>query len=513
MADKFNIDTLIADAKAARVKAEQDAAAAAKAAALSKKNKDAINKARLQAEPQITYAKSLESEMATLEGQLRGYATSIARGDKLDPTTQAAFDRTVAQYKSLSKTYTATNDKVVKIFSAAPGADVAKLTGNKDLATKTVDTAGDVVDKPAPGVDWSAYAIGANGVTKGNQNVVFVSTTDANGNVQPKEFNNLSQARAEFLKGYSSPEALKSLQNSLVNKHYIKSSQIQDGTWVAGLDSLIQKYSIKLVSDALYNPSAKSVNTNQFLASTASLGNSSTPTQFKTITTRADAERDFNNYMNDLVGRPATPEEQDAYYNQLHAAEDKAVRTTKGGVTTGSTLADTDRVMIAAHVARNTLRGTDVEKLLGAGKGSQTANDIAALQSYAADYGVDMSAADALKYVAAGLGSKDYLAKQEERIRQLGMTLHPYLKDHIAAGGTVRDVAVQYAAAKKTKLGVVVTDPTKDKDVMDALSKGVSISDFNRALQAKPEWRTTEEAHTITNDYAQKILSSFGFGG
>jgi hypothetical protein len=364
---------------------------------------------------------------------------------------------------------------------------------------------------PVTGTDWSQYAIDAKGnVTHGNKQVVFVSTTDAKGNVQPTEFSNMSDARSAFLKGYSSPEALKSLQESLINKHYITSAQVADGTWISGVDTLITGYTTKVVSDKLYNTTAKSINTNEFLASTASLGGASTPRQYKTITTRGDAKKELDEYLIDLRGSASTPQEEDAYYTQLHAAEQKAVRTVSGGTTTGSELAQPDHVLIAANVAKKSLAGTDVDKLLQSG--GRAATDIAALQQYASSYGVQMSAADALKYVAAGLGQQDYLKKQEERIKQTSIALHPQLKDHILAGGTVADIADQYAYAKKQKLGVAVPVSTADKDVMDAVTKGISISDFNTQLQSRPEWRKTAEAHNAVDNFINNIAQTWGLG-
>ena len=214
--------------------------------------------------------------------------------------------------------------------------------------------------------------------------------------------------------------------------------------------------------------------------------------------------------MTDLIGRPSTAQEEEAYYTQLHASEQKAVRTTSNGTTTGSELSVNDHVLLAANVAKKSLAGTDVEKLLTSG--SRAATDIATLQEYAASYGVEMSPADALKYVSAGLGQKDYIQKQEERIRQTAIVLHPQLKEHIAAGGTVKDIADQYAYAKSKKLGVAVPVSTADKDVMDAVSKGISVNDFNVQMQAKPEWRKTAEAHNTVDNFINNIAQTWGLG-
>ena len=214
--------------------------------------------------------------------------------------------------------------------------------------------------------------------------------------------------------------------------------------------------------------------------------------------------------MTDLLGRPSTPQEEEAYYVKLHAAEQKAVQTVSNGTTTGNQLATADHVLMAADVAKASLKGTDAEKLLTSG--GRAATDITTLQQYASSYGVQMSAADALKYVASGLGQQDYIKKQEERIRQTSIALHPQLKDHILAGGTVQDIADQYAYAKKQKLGVAVPVSTADKDVMDAVTKGISISDFNTQLQARPEWRKTAEAHNTVDNFINNIAQTWGLG-
>jgi hypothetical protein len=168
--------------------------------------------------------------------------------------------------------------------------------------------------------------------------------------------------------------------------------------------------------------------------------------------------------------------------------------------------------MIAAKVARKTLRGTNVDELLKSNIGSTVATDIASIQKYAAAYGIEMTPAEALKRVADGVGQKDYVAKQEERIRQLSMTVHPYLKDHIAAGGTVKDVADVYANAKSYKLGVVVPTSTKDKDIMAALATGKTVTDFERELQSNPLWRQTDEARKMASDFTSTMLKTFGLG-
>jgi hypothetical protein len=134
------------------------------------------------------------------------------------------------------------------------------------------------------------------------------------------------------------------------------------------------------------------------------------------------------------------------------------------------------------------------------------------MQKYATKYGIDMTPAEALKRVADGIGQENYAAKQQERLRQLSMTLHPYLKEHIAAGGTVADVADVYANSKLYKLGVAVPSSTKDKDVMNAIANGKTIADFERELQSDPLWRRTDEARKLSTDFTSTMLKTFGLG-
>jgi hypothetical protein len=240
----------------------------------------------------------------------------------------------------------------------------------------------------------------------------------------------------------------------------------------------------------------------------------------QSFTDRAGADRDINSTMMDLIGAPATKEQKDAYYLALNKAEKSAKTTTtsvsdgaggyKNVLAVGNALSEADRTLIAANVARKSLYGMDVDALLAIG--SKAATDIQELQQYAGKYGISLTAGDALKYIAAGFCQKDYLAKQEERIRQTAITLHPQLKEHFLAGGTYKDIADQFKYAKQKKLGVVIDDANNDKDVTDAIARGTSISDFNRQLQGKAEWRTTPEANDIVDTFINKIAQTWGLG-
>jgi hypothetical protein len=230
--------------------------------------------------------------------------------------------------------------------------------------------------------------------------------------------------------------------------------------------------------------------------------------------------------MIDAVGRPATQEEKDAYYQDINKREKASavktvdVRDATGKITnttrTGDFVTQEERLNAKNAIVIKALSGTDAGELLKSAKGSQVAVQISALQKASAEYGQPISAGEALKYVIDGGPEKDALKKQTERMRLNAMTMYGNLKDHIRDGGNVKDIADQYALIKAKKLGIPVTDAFNDKDIKAALTKDgglMSTAEFARQMQANPLWRQTEEARDTASDFANTILKSFGFMG
>lgn len=382
-------------------------------------------------------------------------------------------------------------------------------------AAKPTGTPASTSGAPVNTDKYKGYTANPDGTVTGadGKPVLFVEEKDANGNIVSTPYQTGAAARAALLKQYSTPEAIKGLQSQMLASGYITQADITSGQWaVKGLNDLLSAHTFKSVSDVQFNGVKEPVTLTSFL-SLKKVGTGSGRSSVRVITTRGDAKKMLDEYLMGLTGGHATEEETDSFYNQLHAAEGKAVQTTVDGTTTGSVLSDADRLMLAAKVARNRLRNSDVNEILKSGTGSQVAIDIANLQKTAANYGVQMTAAEALERIAAGVGQKDYLEKQQERLKLVGKQMYPTLAAHIDAGGTVADIADQYAYAKVKKLGVAVPMSTTDKDVMDAVTKGMSVSDFNVMLQQKPEWRKTEEAHNLANDFTNTMLKTFGLVG
>ena len=424
-------------------------------------------------------------------------------------------------------------DKVKK--EETKSKDVANLTQqrdslarqNKSAEAQAIQAQIDVIKNPVstdatssnavqstPQEDYAGYTLDPTGKVFGPGGVqgLFVPVPDSSGKLVNQFITSGNKAIESFLKPYQGSGQLDTLKKKLVASGYVKQEQLNGTAWLGGLTDMLSNYS----SDYLYKikiEGAKDVPSIDVFMSQKKAGTGTGSKSYRVITTRGDAKKLLDSYMSDLVGRPATKEEESAFYDQLHTAENKAAVTTTGGTTTGSVLADADRLMIAAGIARKTLRGTNVDELLKSSIGSTVASDIASIQKYAAAYGVEMTSAEALKRVADGIGQKDYVAKQEERLRLIAKQLHPNLSAHIDAGGTVADIADQYAYAKSKKLGVAVPMSTTDSDVMNAVNSGMSVSDFNRAMQQKPEWRKTDEAHSVANDFVNTMLKTFGLVG
>jgi hypothetical protein len=390
--------------------------------------------------------------------------------------------------------------------------ELAALKAPKDAKGQPIVTEEGPVDI---GDDkYSGYTISKDGVTKpGGETIVFVETKDAQGNIVPKEYNSLAKARKAFLDQYSQPGQLDALKKQLVDSRYLTPAEAKTADWIFGVDDLLIAHTKESIVDVQYGGAKQPKTIDLFLQEKkAGSGGGGSKTYYE-YSTRGEASRMLDGYFNDLLGFGATPEQEDAFFKEVNAAQAKASRTvTDGRIGVGGFLTDADLLLIAAKVAKKAIKNTDLDLILKSGQGSQVAMDIADLQTTANEYGIDMPAAEALKYVVAGVGQKDYLLKQQERLRQLSMTMHPYLKDHIAAGGTVKDVADQYAKRKAAKLGVTVTESIKDPDIMNAVANNMSTAAFDIEMQKKPEWRFTSEAKQVADDFANTMLQTWGLG-
>ena len=514
---------------------ERQAAEAGMAFARSKYGGDSKEFARAKARYDIAKPAAEAADTARLARKKEIDDAATAEKNKKDTakkTTSAKADVTVLEYQLQQA-----RDKG---DATAVAALEAKLKTAKDTVAGVKTVVGsddDVKDGPEEVVnnkfkDYTVNSSGAVTNSKGNA-TYFLSIKNADGSSTMQEYTSIVQARDAFLKLYSSPGALNGLKQKLRAGNWITAKQLANNEWLSGLDSMIAKYTYDAVSAVKYGGSKEAPLIDTWFNSAKGGGGSGTTSKGGTfkdtdldLTTVGDAYKEINDYMIDAVGREATQEEKDIYYKDINAREKKsaistvAVRDATGKITsstrTGDFVTAEERLNSKNAVVIKALEGTDAGELLKSAKGSQVAVQIAALQKAGADYGQPLTAGEALKYVIAGGTQKDALAKQTERIRLNSMTVYGNLKDHIRDGGTVKDIADQYALIKARKLGIPLTDAFNDKDVQAALTKDgglMSTAEFSRQMQANPLWRQTEEARNTASDFANTILKSFGFMG
>ena len=519
MAD-LNIQDVLNQAEAARKARVASQAEADKAA----KEKRISRDAKMAADNKFNYANTIDQSRTEFEGKLRMYATKMSRGDKLTAVEQKDFNGVLSQYNKTNAAFNKAVDEGNAILAKAPNAPVTdankKANSGKSADAATPPQGETVITDPKTA--WANNFTIQNGVVTDGTGPAYVYTIPAQPGARPGSMgepttastSSVVAARDAFIKNYYGKEGgINALKQQLLTGNWIKSSDLAGDSWLNGVDDMIKSYSQHVITQVKYDGVKTPDTIDQYFSKTKAAGTGGGPKQYRTITTRGDAVKYLNNYLNDLIGRASTPQEQEEFYNKLHVAENKAVRTVSNGTTTGSELSQTDYQMIATEVARKSLKGTNIDTLLSSKKGSQVATDIAALQKTAADYGLPMTAADALKHVADGLGQQDYLKKQQERLRLNAIQVHPYLAAHIQAGGTVKDVADVYAYTRQKKLGIVIPDSTQDKNVMAAVASGKNVAQYEQDLQADPLWAKTDEANNIAADFTQTILRSFGFGG
>lgn len=458
------------------------------------------------------------------------YKTIKAKFDSLKKQYDAIKKKTDDLYTQLTpKKLVAAEDnsKAVEVSNLEKLRDSSKRRGDTETANslqQQIDTlkpsVAPVVDanmkaEGTEGFDYSKYAINAKGNAQNAEGseVLFVVEPDKNGNNKVSPYTSASEASKAFVKAYyGMPNGIEKLKKDLLASNYITDKQYKENDYANGITAYLSDYSRRVVQDTTIGGAKTAPSMSSFMGTMRGSGTGAAK-QYRTITTRGDAKKMLDEYLVGLTGSPSTPEQEQEFFNQLHTAENKAVITQKDGTTMGSNLSDADRLFIAAKVAGKALKGTDVDALLKSNSPGQLASDIQSLTRTAAEYGVPLTAQEAMLRLAGNLGQKDYVKAQQERIKQTAMAVHPYLKDHIAAGGNVKDVADVYAQQYAQKMGKVIPVSTADRNIMNAIAQNKTLDQFDKDLQALPEYAYTDEAHQRANDFTKSFLQSWGLVG
>jgi hypothetical protein len=366
-----------------------------------------------------------------------------------------------------------------------------------------------------------------NGKIDGVEGEVFLYIDNA-GNYRPVL--GADAIRNVYIKNAVASGQLESLRERLYKAGYMNEQQFKtkDSTALNGaVVRSARNSSVEYVSNFLDTGVESSTSYNSWLGMRVSAGAGSNINAGASVSSRTQTDQDIDEFFMDYLGRKASPEEKLDYYNQVNKEEKKAVKksTTSGGkqTTTGEYLEETDYYRIRANVLKPAVKGTAIEEITkGNGK---IAQDVAELRAYAADYGIQLDAQQALNKVTGGLvpgGSltTGKLDAEKKSIIEMSKAFYGKLSPLIDQGVKISDISNQFAYYKGKMLELPDTAVSVfDEDIQAALKnegkEGVmTISEYQKMLRTNPktksQWLKTQGAKEEAAGFANSILKSFG---
>ena len=327
---------------------------------------------------------------------------------------------------------------------------------------------------------------------------------------------------ASKLPGGTDALFLKLFNNGLISSETYKSRNVSADDFNSGLLYALRKFSIKTVDDYQLNNKKTPVNFSDYLTTGFNAAKPTNKTTYDAVVTkRQDAADDADQFFMANIGRNATKEEEDAYYNLLREAERKAVSSTTvkydaqgeqiGSTRTGELLTATDKTLLLGKVAGKAIAGSDINTLLSAG--GKASQDVDSVLSYAKRYGVVLTKEQAMKYVADNFKKGQDLEASKAKILQIAKSQPQYagIADKISDTVSVQDIAGNYMWQKAQILELSQDSiDVFDKDIQDGLTGNMTMTDFNKKLRQNPGWAKTKNAKEEAANYATDILKSFG---
>ena len=201
-------------------------------------------------------------------------------------------------------------------------------------------------------------------------------------------------------------------KNGSLSEETYKSKNISADDFNTGLLYTVRKFSIETVDKYTIDGVKKPMEFGDYLSTGFKAAKPTSKTAYDAIVTkRQDAAEDADQFFMNYVGRNATKQEENAYYELLRDAEKKAVQsiTTKydaegnrmGSTQTGELMSDLDKTLLLGKVAGKAIQNSDINTLLGAG--GAAAKDVNSILSYAKNYGVVLTKEQAMSYVATNV--------------------------------------------------------------------------------------------------------------
>jgi hypothetical protein len=473
----FDVDKLIADAKAARAAAEVQKAEADKVAAALKASKKANQSTRLQVDDRLNYANALSQTLSDIEAKLVGYGTRIGRGDKLGPGEQKEFDILVSQYESVNTNYKKTIKQVDSILAKAPSPTGVEVKGGKAQIAPTKEE------------------VAATGKTPAAQTPVG----------KPEDFAGMLTTATKFIKDMSGPER-KILAQSLNDSLNLKlpvSELVDPGSLLAAYKGAIAG------AQARYNQFGDVLSVDQFLtqkklensviqsAGGGAFGNIYDPTQAKAL---------INSVITSVLGREATAKEISNLTAKLVDAQAKnPYKKNAQGMTVGGLNAEqfiTDLVKATPEYSTKQQAKQDI-----------TAQNIA---SVARANGLNLRP-DEIKTYADRVKNGEDIKIIENQLRTVASLGQPDTIKKLMADGT--DLETIYAPYKRTlatSLGlnpesITLDDPTLRMAI--GPDKEMSLYDYKKAIRNDSRWKYSEEANNEVSNMINQVKRDFGFMG
>jgi hypothetical protein len=314
-------------------------------------------------------------------------------------------------------------------------------------------------------------------------------------------------------------------KNGLLSEETYKSKNVSADDFNKGLLYSVRKFSIETVDKYTLKGDKTPVNFTDFLSTGFKPAKPTSKTSYDAIVTkRQDAAEDADQFFMANLGRNATKEEENAYYELLRDAEKKAVQATTtrydaegnqiGRTSTGDLMSELDKTLLLGKVAGKAIQGSDINTLLTAG--GAAAKDVNSILAYAKNYGVVLTKEQAMNYVANNFRKGQNIDATRAKILQIAKSQPQYaaIADKITNDVSVKELAGNYIyqKAQTLELNMDAID-VFDKDIQDGLTGNLSMTDFNKKLRVNPAWANTKNAKEEAANYATDILKSFGLMG
>jgi hypothetical protein len=353
--------------------------------------------------------------------------------------------------------------------------------------------------------------------------------------VQPDGKNWSKATAVEIVRQYKSDYAknaggLEGLRKSLFDKGFLSEKEYKTRDEAAFNNRLLEaatSHSVEQVQRFTVEGKIAFTPFSSWLKGRVASGDSSGPSQQRELTDKLNAGQDLDDFVMQMLGRKATNEEKQNYYERLNKEQKTAIKkTTVSGelqTTTGALLGNDDRFRIMADVIAPSIKNTPMEDI--SKFGGRVASSIVELRETAADYGIELSSKDALDRVlrtfkTGGVLDTGLLDGEKSLIREMSKAFYTKLSPLIDQGVKVSDIAKQFAKYKSQTLEVPDDAISVfDEDIQQALrndgNEGVmTLTDYQKLLRTNPKtksvWLKTKGAKEEAAGYATEILRSFG---